>query len=354
MRKKVLHIVGSLDVGGIEKWVCNMVNFESENENEIDFYILSMDPDKKSIVHQLKLKNDHLFYSNTRSIFSRLHKILYVIKQIQPDIIHCHPGYSSGMYAFVAKLKKIKKVIVHSHSDRRRIDKNESVLKKTYILMMKFLIRIFSDYKIAVSTDSGYSMFTSDFEVHYCGVPSISNQYKLNHNILEEIKNDNRNMIFHIGRDSEAKNYPFIIKLAEKLAKNSRYIIVCIGGGLEKYESEVKIKELENIKFIGFQDNPMEIISQYASLFIMPSLWEGLPLSAVESQKCNIPTLLSENITHECDIGLATFLPLNADIWCDAIAAKINDGKINNNLLDCARFSLQNDMNFFKKIYSAS
>ncbi|EGD5009232.1 glycosyltransferase family 1 protein, partial [Escherichia coli] len=50
MRKKILHLVGTLDVGGIEKWVVNMINYELENKNELDFYLYSLDPHKKQIV----------------------------------------------------------------------------------------------------------------------------------------------------------------------------------------------------------------------------------------------------------------------------------------------------------------
>lgn len=53
MRKKILHLVGTLDVGGIEKWVVNMINYELENKNELDFYLYSLDPHKNKSLNRL-------------------------------------------------------------------------------------------------------------------------------------------------------------------------------------------------------------------------------------------------------------------------------------------------------------
>ncbi|WP_341475527.1 glycosyltransferase [Enterobacter hormaechei] len=56
-----------------------------------------------------------------------------------------------------------------------------------------------------------------------------------------------------------------------------------------------------------------------ADLFILPSLWEGLPLSVVEAQKCRIPCLVSKDVTEECNIGLAHFIKLDVHVWKMAI-----------------------------------
>ena len=66
MRKKILHLVGTLDVGGIEKWVVNMINYELENKNELDFYLYSLDPHKKQIVKQINLDENSITYTNKK------------------------------------------------------------------------------------------------------------------------------------------------------------------------------------------------------------------------------------------------------------------------------------------------
>ena len=57
-------------------------------------------------------------------------------------------------------------------------------------------------------------------------------------------------------------------------------------------------------------------------LFILPSLFEGLPLSAVEAQANGLSIVVSDTITKELDIlGKATYLSLESPIseWVKAI-----------------------------------
>ncbi|WP_237892325.1 hypothetical protein [Enterobacter hormaechei] len=142
MKRKVLHIVGTLDVGGIEKWVCNMINYELNNEDEIDFYIYSLDASRNKIVPQIKLPIGKIFFTSSNSITGRISSFIKIIRRIEPEVIHFHPGYSSGIYLVLAKLFSKNLTIVHSHSDRRKIDFKISKLRKCYIEIMKFLLGI--------------------------------------------------------------------------------------------------------------------------------------------------------------------------------------------------------------------
>ncbi|MEH5647898.1 glycosyltransferase family 1 protein, partial [Escherichia coli] len=314
MRKKILHLVGTLDVGGIEKWVVNMINYELENKNELDFYLYSLDPHKKQIVKQINLDENSITYTNKKNIFSRMYGFYCLMKKISPDVIHYHPGYSSGIYLFISKIFFKKINIVHSHSDRRSIDRRSSIFKKIYIFIMKFLINRLSDYKIAVSERAGKSLFYGSFITHYCGVPDIMLS-------LPDIKkvSSSEFKIYHIGRNSDAKNYPFIFSIAHSLREYENVHIYCMGAGLELLQKKSQEENLKNMHFLGFIENPLSHIYIHANVFIMPSLWEGLPLSVVEAQKCNVPCLVSDTITKECDIGMAEFLPLDVSIWQERI-----------------------------------
>ena len=56
--------------------------------------------------------------------------------------------------------------------------------------------------------------------------------------------------------------------------------------------------------------------------FVLPSLYEGLPVAAVEAQAAGLPTLVSDTVTHEVKITrLAQFFPLEAssEEWASQI-----------------------------------
>ncbi|WP_454706803.1 glycosyltransferase [Enterobacter hormaechei] len=347
MKRRVLHIVGTLDVGGIEKWVCNMINYELNNKNEIDFYVFSLDCSRDKIVPQIQLPRGKIFFSSSNSIIGRISSFVKLIRRIEPDVIHFHPGYSSGIYLTLAKFFSKNIRIVHSHSDRRSIDFKISKLRKCYIAIMKFFIRYFSDYRIAVSKKAGDSLFDENYFIHHCGVPEPQ---KLTAKEEQDKQKRSSYKIYHIGRNSEAKNYPFILDMAESLLENKDIQFYCLGAGLEKIHSDAVRRNISNISFPGFIEDPSYEILLNADLFILPSLWEGLPLSVVEAQKCRIPCLVSKNVTQECNIGLAHFIKLDVDIWKLAIL-EYKENNHSNCQIDNMKFSLEIDMCYFKKLY---
>ncbi|CAK7082399.1 glycosyltransferase [Citrobacter sp. RHBSTW-00524] len=347
MVSRVLHVVGTLDVGGIEKWVCNMINYEKSQANEVDFYIFSSDPIKKKILSEFEIDTDKVFFSKGNGLIYRMISFISILFKIKPKAIHFHPGYSSGIYLLLTKILTKSITIVHSHSDRRNIDNSVNILRRVYIKLMKLIINNLSDHRIAVSNNAGLSLFGTGFEIHYCGVPLPSMSSNNNSFIVPGEPSYN---IFHVGRFSKAKNYEFILSIAEKLIEDKNIRIYCLGEGLEYYASEAKNRGLTNIFFPGFVSDPCSVIIRHANLFIMPSLWEGLPLSVVEAQKCHIPCIVSTNITNECDIGLVKFLPLELSNWIEEIKIELySDDKCNIILND--KFTLENNLRFFKKIY---
>nr|ELR5257062.1 glycosyltransferase [Providencia rettgeri] len=345
--KKILHIVSGLDMGGIEKWLCNIFSYKEEFEN-IEFYIFSMHPTKKNIVDKLNISTKNIFFTKRNSVLSRMASLIKVINEINPDIIHIHTGYSSGIYAAISRLVKKKSiVIIHSHSDRRLIENNSNCLRKIYIRMMKKTIQYLNVKRISVSIPSGISLYDKNFRVMYCGIKCDDENISIP--ILNELKN--KKLIFHIGRYTEAKNFPFIIELMKELKYNCDIKFVFIGSELNQFQEILLKNNIQNGLFLGEINNPYALMKKYANLFILPSKWEGLPLSAIESQLANVPTLISSNVTEEANIGLASFLPLNLVLWKEKILESINlNVSIEN--LDYDKFSIKNNINSLKRLYN--
>ncbi|OCH36706.1 glycosyltransferase [Aliivibrio fischeri] len=346
---KILQVVGTLDVGGIEKWVANFINYCNKKvDNELDLYILSLDKDKKAILEQINIRRDKVYFVKSNNLTSRLFSLYKTIKEINPDFIHLHPGYSTGIYSCFIKLTSKSKVMIHSHSDRRIVEKDCGYKRKKYIYITKYLISKFSDYRLAVSEKAGQSLFINGFTIKNCGVPSLDFNPDYINPKLEGLKEKKK--IFHIGRYSEAKNYPFLIELCLKFKNHPDYQFIFIGANLDKYKLELMKEGVTNAVFLGFQKNPEQIVRKYASLFIMPSLWEGLPLSAVEAQKSGVFCLLSDNITKECNIGGAKYIPLNVSLWEENIRKLSNKNQIDFSCRD--DFTLSNDYFFYVRLLS--
>ncbi len=342
---KVLHVVGGLDFGGIEKWLSNVF---AESKDDIDSYVMSMDPTKRSILPYLNLNLEKVLFAKKKNYCSRLFSLMKFILSIKPDVVHCHAGYSSGLYALIAKLCMVKVVVVHSHSDRRLIDKHAGILKKVYILIMKCLIRVLNVKRLAVSDGSAQSLFYSDYSVMYCGVPINKNDIEIDS--LDFLSKKTKK-IFHIGRYTEAKNFPFILDIMEEFKNDKNVHFVFISGELEEFHDLCKNKEIYNVTFLGQINDPSSVLYKYADVFILPSKWEGLPLSAVEAQLVGIKCILSSSISREVDLGMATFLDLVTSEW----KQELNKSCCDISLIDdvkASRFAIKSNVDKLKLIYS--
>ena len=100
----------------------------------------------------------------------------------------------------------------------------------------------------------------------------------------------------HIGRFNPQKNHGLIIEAAKVLASEGyNFVISLVGGaGNEKERmEEVSRKGLEDyVKFCGLQSDVYPFL-QKCDCFILPSLYEGMPVTLVEAMGCGIPIIAS-------------------------------------------------------------
>lgn len=150
---------------------------------------------------------------------------------------------------------------------------------------------------------------------------------------------ENKVIIGNVGRIVSGKNQLFLLKILKELVKeNSDYRVVLIGNateGTEGYDHElvayIKLHRLEeHVLFAGSQLNMGDWYS-VMDIFVMPSLSEGLPFSAVEAQANGLPCVLSDVISDEVNIvGDVQFVNLQSDIsvWVDAMQRAKERGRL--------------------------
>ena len=121
------------------------------------------------------------------------------------------------------------------------------------------------------------------------------------------------------------KNHTFLIDIfAEVYKQNPQAVLFLIGEG----ELEEKIrKQIHNLNiqdaviFTGSIPNVNEFY-QAMDVFLLPSLYEGLPVVGIEAQASGIPCIFSDTVTEEVGItDMAEFVPLNASttVWTKEI-----------------------------------
>lgn len=137
---------------------------------------------------------------------------------------------------------------------------------------------------------------------------------------------ENNIVIGHIGRLTEQKNTLFIIDIFNALVKkeaNARLLI--IGDGNLREAMLAKVDEYgikDHVLYLGRREDIPQFYNAM-DCFLLPSLYEGLPVVGVEAENCGLPMFFSSEIPKEssaCD-DLGFFIPLEKtpEQWADII-----------------------------------
>lgn len=116
-------------------------------------------------------------------------------------------------------------------------------------------------------------------------------------NIKQTIKTKRNNFVFiTVGRLAPVKNIGLQIKaMAEIIKKYSNPELWIIGDGQERKKLEREAEKLgvkNNVKFLGWQNNPEEFYSQ-ADVFLLTSNYEGWGMVIIEAASYGLPIIMT-------------------------------------------------------------
>ena len=145
-----------------------------------------------------------------------------------------------------------------------------------------------------------------------------------------ELGLDNSFVVGNVARFSVQKNHSFLLNsFKEVLAINPRAVLLLVGRGeLEdsiRYEA-IKTGVIDRVLFLGVREDVPELLSAM-DVFVLPSFFEGLPVTMVEVQANGLPVVLSDAITKEiCLASNIVYLSLNEApaVWAKTICASKN------------------------------
>ena len=323
-KKKVLHIVGGMNIGGTETMLMNLYR---NIYNEVQFDFISYYKDEGYYDREIKELGGRIIRldaPNKVGFIKSVNELIKVIKQNNYCAIHTHTLFNCGISVLAGYLAKVPVRISHAHTT---FDNSSSFIKKVYVFIMRSLIKIFSTDYLACSNSAGKYLFGANIVKNkkYKVIPNCI-EYKKFINIEDKgsirkelgIKDDDI-VIGHVGRFMEAKNHEFLIDILDKLIKENNHIKgILVGDGVLKKDIEKKVKALnleDNIYFLGLRNDVNKIVNDM-DLFIMPSIYEGLGLVLLEAQAASVPCLVSEAIQPEADLGIGLLkkLKLSDDI----------------------------------------
>lgn len=327
---RVLCVFGSLDRGGAETMCMNL--FRQIDRKEVIFDFVKHTNKTGAFEEEIKELGGRIYTCPALTTKSYLQYInwwdRHFEKHPEHHIIHGHMFTTSGIYFKVAhKHKRI--AIGHSHcansgigiDDRSGI---ESLIRKH----LRDSIASNSDYRLACSFDAGKLIFPNDEFVVLKNAINVKN-FMFDEHSRSEIRRefsipDDCKMIAVIGSIATVKNPLGVIEICKELKRRTeKWRLVWCGTGslIEEIENIITENNLRKYVTMAGVRNDINRILQGADVYLMPSLYEGLPVSVIEAQASGIPCFLSDTISKEANVtGLCHFLPLNQwELWANEI-----------------------------------
>jgi glycosyltransferase involved in cell wall biosynthesis len=161
--------------------------------------------------------------------------------------------------------------------------------------------------------------------------------YMIRNYIRAQLAIENKFVIGHVGRYCYIKNQIFLLEvfaILNKRKKNAKLIL--IGKGEDEEMLRKKAVELDCAEDVLFLIDRPDVNELYQAMdvFVMPSLFEGLPVVSVEAQANGLPCILSDRISKEvCITDAVTLLSLedSKEHWAKVIEM-VPKVRINNNV----------------------
>lgn len=341
MKKKepirIAQIMGKWVGGGVEAVVMNYYRHIDREKIQFDFIC---DDDSTCIPKEEieSLGGKVILIPPYQKVLKYHKKLKNILKDGQYKIVHSHINALSVFSLWAAKSAKVPVRIAHSHSTSNKKEWKKTLLKN----LLRPFSKVFATDYFCCSELAGRWLFGNKIydegKVYLLNNAIDVDKFKYNEEIRKQKRKelkikDNELVIGHIGRFVQQKNHEFLIEIFNEIHKqNKNTILLLAGDGPLKEEIENKVKELgleKNVQFLGQRKDANELYQAFDA-FVLPSLYEGLPVVGVEAQAAGLPCFFSTDMTKETkvlDESIFIELVSTPKQWSDTILKVLKEIK---------------------------
>lgn len=333
---RVLHVIGGMNRAGAETMIMNVYRNTDRTRFHFDFLVYS--ENTQDFEDEIAVLGGHVIHTDlftTKSPLKMVSTIHRVIKEYGPyDAIHCATLFNSA-YALIASLPfRGLKRITHSHNTKNTI--SGSMLGKVYEKCAGAVIRRLTHIPIACGREAGNFLFGRKiFEkqghviLNSVDIGRFAKPDRRKSSVLvENLHIDGHKIITSVARFQPVKNHAFMLEIASCLKQqDAKFKMLLVGNGELYPEIERQIHERglsDYVILMGIRADIPEILA-VSDVFLMPSYFEGNPVSLIEAQVAGCHCVISDSITETIDIGLGLVervsLERDASTWARKITA---------------------------------
>lgn len=296
MGKKILYILTKSDLGGVSKYLLEIVN--NLPQDYIPYFLMSEPGYFSAELEKLGLSDNIYYVSMTNSILDiKTHinsniQTLKIIDKLKPDLIHCN-STTGGIVGRICGALSSTPVIFTAHG--WAFTDGISKSKQIFYKILETFLAFFTKKIICVSE--------YDRQLALKVMPFFKNKLVTIHNGISDINEEDKKKDFSkdklklvmIARFCPQKDPYTLIKAVNDLNKEGLNIELDLygyGQELDKVINLIQSCLCDKIQYKGEISNVTSILKNY-DVYALISNWEGLPIGIIEAMRAGLPILVS-------------------------------------------------------------
>lgn len=324
---RILHFASNISINsGVMMVIMNYYRNIDRNKIQFDLlYFIDNEP-ANTYLNEIEQLGGRVYYIShptnipkyvkSLNVFFNEHKGEYLA-------IHIHEVYLTFLLAPIAHAHGLK-VITHCHSTQFS-DKSLRAIRNRIACLG---INKISDIRLACSNAAGTVLYSrnANFTVinNAIDIEKFAFNAEKRMKLRAQLGVNDKVVIGHVGRFNKQKNHKFLIEIfyeTQKILPST--VLLLIGRGPLESQVRAQVARLnlqDKVIFMG-QRRDVSDLYNAMDIFLLPSLFEGLPVVAVEAQANGLQCLLSDRITDEVAIDRISFVSISsgASEWCNRI-----------------------------------
>lgn len=308
---RILHVLGTLNPGGVETWLMHVLRNIDRSRFHLEFCTFGEEPGLYAPEAE-KLGSTVLWCRKSANLWAFGRRFRGILRDGEYDMVHSHVHSFSGAVLRWAKAEGVPMRIAHSHTTND--GKPDSWMRRQYRRLMKSWIDRYATHGLGASKAAAVALFGKNwqadtrFSILHCAIDLRPFQEPVDRDTVRRELGlpIDAPVVGHVGRFDEAKNHHFLLEIAAEVVKQRpevHFLLVGDGPLRQQIESRARSMGLLNqVHFLGVRTDVPRLMRGAMDVFVLPSLWEGLPMALVEAQASGLRCILSDAITSEVRI----------------------------------------------------
>ncbi len=295
-KTKIVHISHDLDLGGLQRVIVNICRTIDRSVFDVSVICLRGLGCFTSEIEGLGITVYLIPQKKHGTDYFSFLKVAKLLRKIKPDVIHTHntQPFIDGVIA--ALLCGVKRVI---HTDHAR-----SFPDKRRYMFAEWVMSHFAFRVVGVSDHTSMNLMkyehisVSKIETIPNGIDPAAYQIQIDKSKKrQELGLPKSGPILGVAvRLCEQKGVSYLLKAFVSVVKHiPQAVLVIAGDGELRSELENETKQLgiqRNVFFLGLRLDIAELLKLF-DVYVLPSLWEGLPMILLEAMAAGCPVIAS-------------------------------------------------------------